>query len=315
MNTNIASTIEINHLTAKYDNSVKEMLADKQILARILKYSLEEFSEVDLADIIKSMDEPVISKMRMEPGFTNTDKINKDSEEDSVIGEGKIYFDIRCSVYLGNEPIKILINIEAQNSTNPSKLGYHIDNRIIFYLGRMLSAQKEVEFTHSEYDNLKAVRSIWICMDSADDEDSINRIVLTEENVYGKQMHLENIHKVQGVIIRLRENEDAEASKNVLIAMLEELLKKDDAENKKHNLQSEFGIEMSVETTRRVNVMCNLSEVMLEYGEERGIAIGEKRGIEQVAENMIRAKKSDEEIQLLTGLDLSRINELKKNLK
>ena len=179
----------------------------------------------------------------------------------------------------------------------------------------MLSAQKEVEFTHSEYDNLKAVRSIWICMDSADDEDSINRIVLTEENVYGKQMHLENIHKVQGVIIRLRENEDAEASKNVLIAMLEELLKKDDAENKKHKLQSEFGIEMSVETTRRVNVMCNLSEVMLEYGEERGIAIGEKRGIEQVAENMIRAKKSDEEIQLLTGLDLSRINELKKNLK
>lgn len=315
MNTNIASTIEINHLTAKYDNSVKEMLADKQILARILKYSLEEFSEVDLADIIKSMDEPVISKMRMEPGFTNTDKINKDSEEDSVIGEGKIYFDIRCSVYLGNEPIKILINIEAQNSTNPSKLGYHIDNRIIFYLGRMLSAQKEVEFTHSEYDNLKAVRSIWICMDSADDEDSINRIVLTEENVYGKQMHLENIHKVQGVIIRFRENEDAEASKNVLIAMLEELLKKDDAENKKHKLQSEFGIEMSVETTRRVNVMCNLSEVMLEYGEERGIAIGEKRGIEQVAENMIRAKKSDEEIQLLTGLDLSRINELKKNLK
>ena len=315
MNTNIANTIEINHLTAKYDNSVKEMLADKQILARILKYSLEEFSEVDLADIIKSMDEPVISKMRMEPGFTNTEKINKDSEEDSVIGEGKIYFDIRCSVYLGNEPIKILINIEAQNSTNPSKLGYHIDNRIIFYLGRMLSAQKEVEFTHSEYDNLKAVRSIWICMDSADDEDSINRIVLTEENVYGKQMHLENIHKVQGVIIRLRENEDAEASKNVLIAMLEELLKKDDAENKKRKLQSEFGIEMSVETTRRVNVMCNLSEVMLEYGEERGIAIGEKRGIEQVAENMIRAKKSDEEIQLLTGLDLSRINELKKNLK
>ena len=102
---------------------------------------------------------------------------------------------------------------------------------------------------------------------------------------------------------------------NVLIAMLEELLKKDNAENKKRKLQSEFGIEMSVETTRRVNVMCNLSEVMLEYGEERGIAIEEKRGIEQVAENMIRAKKSDEEIQLLTGQDLPRINELKKNLK
>ena len=42
--TNIAETIEINSYTAKYDESVKEMLADKQILARILKYSLEEFA-------------------------------------------------------------------------------------------------------------------------------------------------------------------------------------------------------------------------------------------------------------------------------
>ena len=37
MGTNIADTIERNSLTAKYDASVKEMLADKQILARILK--------------------------------------------------------------------------------------------------------------------------------------------------------------------------------------------------------------------------------------------------------------------------------------
>ena len=51
----------------------------------------------------------------------------------------------------------------------------------------MISAQKEVEFVNSNYDDLKAVRSIWICMDSADDEDSINRIRLTQENLYGKE--------------------------------------------------------------------------------------------------------------------------------
>ena len=157
--------------------------------------------------------------------------------------------------------------------------GYHIDNRIIFYLARMISAQKEVEFTHSEYDNLKDVRSIWICMDSADDEDSINRIVFTQETVYGKQMQLDNIHKVQGIIIRLRENENAEESKNVLIAMLEELLKKEEAENKKQKLQNEYGVEMSIELTRKVEHMCNLSQVVLEHGEERGIKIGETRGI------------------------------------
>ena len=92
------------------------------------------------------------------------------------------------------------------------------------------------------YDDLKAVRSIWICMESANEEDSINRIRFTKENVYGKQIELDNIDKVQGVIIRLRKNENVKTSKNVLIAMLEELLKKDDAENKKKRLEEDYGI-------------------------------------------------------------------------
>ena len=54
----------------------------------------------------------------------------------------------------------------------------------------MISAQKEVEFTNSDYDSLKAVRSIWICMDAGDDEDSINRISLTQEVLFGKKMNL-----------------------------------------------------------------------------------------------------------------------------
>ena len=304
--TNIAETIEINSYTAKYDESVKEMLADKQILARILKYSLEEFANEKLSVIIKSMDEPVVSQMRMEPGHTNFTRIQKTSQEDLVIGEGKIYFDIRFSVYLGADLIKILINIEAQKSTNPSKLGYHIDNRAIYYLGRMISAQKEVEFQNSHYDELKAVRSIWICMASADDEDSINRIRFTQENVFGKKMKFENLDKVQGVIIRLRENENAEVSKNVLIAMLEELLKRDSAESKKKKLKEQYDIIMDVETERRVNTMCNLSEVVLERGVEQGM--------EQVAEKMLKANKPSEEIRNFTGVSMDKLKEMADKL-
>ena len=50
----------------------------------------------------------------------NLNKIQKTSEEDQVIGEGEIYFDIRFSVYLGAELIKILINIEKELE----KMGY-----------------------------------------------------------------------------------------------------------------------------------------------------------------------------------------------
>lgn len=268
--TNISDTIDRNSISAKYDESVKEMLADKQILARILKYTLEDFANEELSVIINSMDELAVSRIRMEPGHTNLNRVHKTSEEDQVIGEGKIFYDIRFSVYHGNELLKILINIEAQKSTNPSKLGYHIDNRAIYYLGRMISAQKEVEFNNSHYDELKAVRSIWICMDSSDDEDSINRIRFTRENVFGKEMDFENLDKVQAVIIRLRENENAKTSKNELIAMLEELLKRDSAEAKKQKLEEKYDIVMEYDTERRVNTMCNLSEVMIERGVKQG---------------------------------------------
>ena len=60
--------------------------------------------------------------------------------------------------------------------------------------------------------------------------------------MFGKKMNLDNLDKVQGVIIRLRKNEDAETSKNVLIAMLEELIKRDSAEAKKKKLEEDITV-------------------------------------------------------------------------
>ena len=68
-------------------------------------------------------------------------------------------------------------------------------------------------------------------MDANDDEDSINRIQFVQDTIYGKDMSLDNIDKVQGVIIRLRRNEDTE---------------------------------------RRLNTMCNISELVLEEGLQQG---------------------------------------------
>ena len=270
METYLSQTIDIVNDNARYDTSVKEVLADKQVLARILKYSLKEFQDDEIDDIMNNMDIPVISKVRMEPGQTNLNKIEKTSEEDNIPGEGKIFYDIRFSVFRGEEQIKFLINIEAQKSSDENKLGYQLDNRIIYYLSRMVSAQKEVEFAKSNYNDLKHVRSIWICMDSEDDEDSINRICLSQETVFGKEMPLSNLDKVVGVIIRLRKNEDAAESKNILIAMLEELLKKDSVDVKKQKLVEQYGLIMNDETGRRLDVMCNLSEVVMEKGIEKG---------------------------------------------
>lgn len=106
-------------------------------------------------------------------------------------------------------------------------------------------------------------------------------------------MDLANLNKVQGVIIRLRSNENSEESKNILIAMLEELLKKESADIKKKRLSENFGLIIDTETERRMNYMCNLSEVLVEKGLEQGIEQGIEKGIAQGIEQGIEAFITD----------------------
>lgn len=286
-NTHLNQTLNISKDKEKYDTYIKELLADKQVLARVLKYSLDEFMECTIDEIISEMDEPEISTVKVDPGQTNEakhtvfGKVERTTEEDNVPGEGKLFYDIRFSVYHGKNKMKFLINLEAQKSTKSSKLGYELDNRIIFYLCRMVSAQKEVEFTGSNYDDIKHVRSIWICMDSNEDEDSINQINLEQKALYGKDINLNNLDKVVGVIIRIRKNENAEESKNILIAMLEELVQKKELSEKKKNLVEKYGFVMTEETERRVRTMCNWSDVVFDDAMIQGLQAGMEQGRQQ----------------------------------
>ena len=52
MQTNLSQSIDITANKAKYDESVKELFADKQVLAWILKYTLEEFGDDEIPEII-----------------------------------------------------------------------------------------------------------------------------------------------------------------------------------------------------------------------------------------------------------------------
>ncbi len=272
MCTHITNAVIMSENKARYDASVKEVLADKQVLARILKYSLDEFKDDSIDEIMRCISDDIeISTIPVDPGLTNLGKVAKSSEEDTVPGEGKVIYDIRFTARRKSEYMKILINIEAQNSTDYKNLGYHLDNRIIYYLARMISAQKTVEFNNSDYDNIKPVHSIWICMDAKEDEDSVNRIEFTQNTLYGRDVELPNIDKVKATIIRLRKNPDARESRNTLIAMLETLLSNLDASSKCERLEKQYGFIINDETARRVKTMCNLSDVVEERGEERAI--------------------------------------------
>ena len=99
---------------------------------------------------------------------------------------------------------------------------------------------------------------------------------------------------MKGIIVNIRSGADSSSgkvikkSKNVLIAMLEELVSNKDASEKKRILADEYGMTMTAELERRIQIMCNWSESIIERERirERIDAIG----------RMIRADITKEQI-------------------
>ena len=114
------------------------------------------------------------------------------------------------------------------------------------------------------HDSTKKVYSIWLCMDASEDEDSIHKIQLTNQTVYGKPVVLQELDKMCAVVIRLRKNNSIGDSKDILISMLEELLSNKDKEEKKQNLIIKYGMKMTTQMERRLNIMCNYSDIVEE---------------------------------------------------
>ena len=287
--THLGNTIEaVDSAKTGYEKNVKEILADIQVLARIVKHTVAEADDLSISEIMSCIDcgSIRIGTVPMNPGLTNAERIDSYQTEDSIPNEGYVTYDIRFMMAVASAALEIIINIEAQRTSDFKKLGYHIENRIVFYLARLISSQKGINFVKSEYDKIKKVYSIWICMDAADDEDSISSISLKSECLFGKQCDFAELDKMCGMVIRIRNNENAAESRNRLIAMLEDVLSTQDGESKKRKLEEKYDMKITTELEGRLDSMCNLSEVVEERGVEKGI-----RGLVDILKEMGTSKE------------------------
>ena len=222
-----------------------------------------------------------IGTVPVSPGLTNTRRVESSQAEDAIPGESYITFDLRLSLTLHKKSVKIIINLEAQKSSDVRQIGYHLENRITYYMARLISSQKEVEFFHSDYDNIKKIYSIWICMEC--ETDAIRKVLFTSKAVFGELIKPMVFDKMCAVIVQMRKQTNQTDSKNRLIAMLEDLLRDEEPHIKKRKLKEKYDMQMTVELEGRLANMCNLSDLI----EERGIQCGIERGMEQGISAMI----------------------------
>ena len=273
MNTEIANAVNAAGDKAQYDTRVKRLLAQKSILAHILVKTVDEFKGMKPEDVVKYIEgEPSISVVPVEPGLANMEKPDAAGQrivglntENAEINEGLVRFDIIFYVRMKNGLSQIIVNIEAQKD-EPTE--YKILNRAIFYVSRLISSQKERDFVNTNYDDIKQVFSIWICMNM--DYNSLSHIHLTKDELlkpcnWKGNLDLLNIVLI-GITNEIPEHDEKYEMHRLIGALLSSELKE---QEKLDIIEHEYNIPISQEFREDVRIMCNLSTGIEERATER----------------------------------------------
>lgn len=310
MNTEIANAVNAAGDKAQYDTRVKRLLAQKSILAHILVKTVDEFKGMKPEDVVKYIEgEPSISVVLVELGLANMEKTDATGQrivglntENAKINEGLVRFDIifyvRMPSIVGrkNGLSQIIVNIEAQKD-EPTE--YKILNRAIFYVSRLISSQKERDFVNTNYDDIKQVFSIWICMNM--DDNSLSHIHLTKDEMlkpcnWKGNLDLLNIVLI-GITNEIPEHDEKYEMHRLIGALLSSELKE---QEKLDIIEHEYNIPISQEFREDVSIMCNLSQ---------GI---EDKAIAKIVMNMYKIGYTPNQIADAVGVSVDEVEAIIK---
>lgn len=260
-----------------YDAAAKKVISLKIILAWILKYCVTEFKDTDIEEIKEKyiLGTPEVGTTPVMPDMTNAAKrIRGENVEDKTVTEGTITFDVRFQARSPEgQRLGLIINVEAQQSVH---LTYSLIKRALYYGSRLISSQHDIEFSHSDYDKIKKVYSIWLCMDSPIAKSGITRYLTQELLEYGAIREEKANYDLQQIVM-VYLGDDRKYIRNRFLCMLYDLFKDDQSagERKKH-LQENYEITFASKDEGEVDTMCNLSVGVYRRGYNEGVQ-GEKR--------------------------------------
>ena len=231
--------------------------------------------------------------------------------ENAEINEGLVRFDIIFYVRMKNGLSQIIVNIECQKD-EPST--YEILNRAIFYVSRIVSSQKERDFTNTNYDGIKQVFSIWICMNM--DYNCLSHIHLTKDELLEPHEWKGNLDLLNIVMIGIT-NEIPERGENYeLHRLIATLLSSDLKEHEKLKiLEQEYNIPIDKEFRKDVKVMCNLSDGIEERAAEKATKRATEETTEKIILKMYANKISLDQISTITDKSIGEVKRIIKENK
>ena len=303
---------------AKYDQTMKELLSDSQVLAWILKRFVPEYKDCELEDIEKKYIQSetiMISKIGVEQSRENIQGIRN---EDVIKREATVFYDVLFHVWhpgIEGKQIGMYLNLEAQSDYYP---GYPIEPRGIYYASRRLTAQLKKVDKDTNYGTLQKVYSIWLCMGNVPgyEENTVSLYSLNKNDIIGTVKRNEEIYDLITVII-MRYNDKTELNDQTL-QMLQTL--SSDRLSKKEKLKrlKNLGMRVDDRIEEGVEEMCNMGDYIeakaikkgIEQGIERGMIIGKEREVGILRTQLEKKQRTPEETAELLDLPLDYIQKI-----
>ena len=284
------------------DAACKRVLSMRSIVAPILKQLVPEFRDVDISTIkTKCIGAPSIGADPIDVDELPP-AITLENSDDVTIMEGKRLYDVKFTATIptaSSNKINLIINIEAQKNFSP---GYALIRRGIYYCSRLISAQYGTVFTHSDFNKLRKVYSIWICTrPDKEHRNTIEKFSFSPSKIFGNPKPTkESDYDLMTVIMVCLENSpNISDSKNDIIKMLSILFNSTvESSEKQKILEQELGIIMTENEKKEVDTMCDISQGYIEAGEERIII------------RMLENGRTPEEIAQFTGMPIQWVREI-----
>lgn len=274
VDTEMKNMVRASDKDAQYDEKAKRLLGHKYVLAHILVNTVDEFKGMAPQEAVQYIEgEPFIGVVPVEPGLTNVQKDDSGAKGQRIIGlnsenaeinEGLVRFDIIFYVRMRDGLSQMIVNVESQKD-EPS--GYDLLDRAVFYVSRLISSQKERDFVHTNYNDIRRVFSIWVCLNL--DENSMGYVHLAYDKLIGDyrcrgRLDLLNIVLI-GLSKELPERDERYELHRLLGALLSKQLSVDE---KLEIVGNEYNIPIESSIRRDINIMCNLSQGIREDARE-----------------------------------------------
>lgn len=228
-------------------------------------------TDCSISDSLKSVRKSVLIYEIIISGQRITG-LNTENQEHA---EGLVRFDIVFYVRMKDGLSQIIINVEAQKD-EPQRYG--ILNRAVFYVSRLISSQKERDFENTEYDDIKRVYSIWVCMNM--EENSLSHIHLVKDDLVGYHDWRGKLDLFNIVMIGLAKKLPKQGEQYELHRLLGALFAEGLTAGERLNIiKEEYDIPIEQTIEQEVDVMCNLSQGIKEAGIAEGRVEGRAKEI------------------------------------